>query len=171
MPRQRPRPCPPAHTSSSPAWERKRHLHVLGIELRPGIADGAQHPAPVGVGAENGGISPGGSGPRPWPVCSACSSVSAPDHGAGDQPAGALAVAGDHLGLVARRRGAGRQRRCRSPRPGPVMAGLPARPLARTTQVSLVEVSPSTVMRLKVLVTTWRSMSCRRAPWRWRSRW
>ena len=44
------------------------------------------------------------------------------------------------------------------------MGVFPARPLARTTQVSLVEVSPSTVMRLKVLVTTWRSMSWRTAP-------
>ena len=44
------------------------------------------------------------------------------------------------------------------------MGALPARPLARTTQVSLVEVSPSTVMRLNVLATIWRSMSWSTAP-------
>ena len=43
---------------------------------------------------------------------------------------------------------------------GSMTRGLPATPVAASTQASLVEVSPSTVIRLKLLSTAAASMRC-----------
>ena len=136
----------------------------------PGIADGAQHAAPVGVRAEHRGLEQAGTDHGSWPPCarSACrcarrsprhsSSLVAPSPSRGDHARRASDVT-----CVAAPRAKGR----RNPRPSRQISVLPARPLARMATMSLVEVSPSTLTMLKLSCTSLRAAprAASRARW------
>ena len=73
---------------------------MLRSEGGLGVAHGAQHPAPVGVGAEHGRLHQGGGHHRLGQTLGALLAPGA-RHFAGDQLAGPLAVSGDGPGQMA----------------------------------------------------------------------
>ena len=130
-----------------------------GIEFHAGAAGGGENAAPVGIAAGESGLDQRRSGDGFRDSARGGFGFRAA-HFDFDHALRAFAV-GDDLqreraadffecgGERAMRRVAGLDR-----------CGAPAAPLARTSSVSLVEVSPSTLMELKVREVTSRSVFC-----------
>lgn len=138
------------------------HFHEVGIEVgNVGITDGGEQPAEVGVGGEKGGFDQ-------WRTCRGVGGLAGFVAGFGvfdadgDELGRALAVADDGLGEF-ERKAAQQFFELGVTRVGDVVDfALAVLPVAMMTKLSLVLVSPSTVMVLKVssaisCVISWRT--------------
>ena len=83
-------PAPFWHTSTWPLAERKADVDLVHVHRRAGVADGAQHPAPVGVRAEHGRLEQSGADHAFGHGAGPCPQVAAPVHLADQQLGGAL---------------------------------------------------------------------------------
>jgi hypothetical protein len=138
---------------------RNRSIRRLVEVVDAGIADGGEDAAEVGVGREEGGLDQRRVGDGVADRL-ALGGVAAAFDLDGDELGGAFAVAHDGLGQF----GATEVTASASRRPSALssdsISALPAVPEAISMKESLVEVSPSTVMQLKLRSAASRTRAC-----------